>query len=105
MRQPDHWLLGSPALRWNPGAVEDRACNRGGLLCDRGAFGARRPRRPPLTGSRCNTTATSGRSWPRTASRATGPIAPPAKPTFASTSARRPSKPAPSRRATSRPAS
>ena len=40
--------------------------------------------RPPTS---CNTTATSGRSWPRTASPATGRTAPPARPTCGSTSA------------------
>ena len=51
----------------------------------RGADAARSPR--------SSTTATSGRSWPRTASPATGPTAPRARPTSGSTAARRPSRP------------
>ena len=38
MRQRDHWLLGSPALRSNSGAVEDRACSRGERVCGCGSI-------------------------------------------------------------------
>ena len=53
--------------------------------------GFARRRRPPADRS-CSTTATSGRSWPRTASPATARTAPPARPTCGSTSATRPSR-------------
>ena len=83
-----------------PGRV-GHECRPDASLCPCCASGRNGCRR----GQARNTTATSGRSWRRTASPATARIARRGRPTCGSTAARPPSRPAPSRRAISRRAS
>ncbi len=80
MRQPDHWWHRVPCPALVSETVDDRrVCASGRVRCFAGLGSLAGHSNCRRSASRSSTTATSGRSWPRTASRATGPIVPPAK--------------------------